>query len=168
MFSTFALALVLAISPAHAGKKKAPPPPPVPEAPAAPAVDPAFEVDIRALLKATGAGSMGVQMMDQMITSLKPMAPQLPGAFWDDVRAEFNADELVNLVVPIYAKHLTHEDVKGLISFYESPVGRKMIAVQPVLMAESMEVGQAWGQEIALRVVAKMQGQAPVPPAPPQ
>lgn len=165
MFSTFVLALALAVSPAHAGKKKDAPPPPVPAAPAAapaaPTVDPAFEADIRALLKATGAGSMGVQMMDQMITSLQPMAPQLPATFWDEVRTEFNAEELINLVVPIYAKHLTHEDVKGLIAFYESPVGRKMIAVQPALMAESMEVGQAWGQEIAMRVVAKMQSQPP-------
>ncbi|MES2645172.1 MAG: DUF2059 domain-containing protein [Myxococcota bacterium] len=161
MISTAVLALLLAVSPAHAGKKKdaAPSPPPVAAAPAAPAIDPAFEADIRALLLATGAGSMGIQMMDQMMVSLKPMAPGLPDAFWDGVKSEFKADELINLVVPIYARHLSHDDVKALIAFYQSPAGKKMIQVQPMIMSESMEVGQAWGQQIAMRVVTRMQAE---------
>lgn len=161
MLTSVFLALLLAVSPAHAGKKKdaAPPPPPVATAPAAPAIDPAFEADIRALLLATGAGSMGIQMMDQMLVSLKPMAPGLPDAFWEGVKAEFKADDLINMVVPIYAKHLSHDDVKALISFYESPAGKKMIQVQPQIMSESMAVGQAWGEQVAMRVVAKMQAE---------
>lgn len=163
LFSTALLALVLVVSPAHAGKKKdaAPPPPPVPAAPAAPAIDPAFEADIRRLLAATGAAAMGQQVMDQMITTMAPMAPQLPPKFWDEVRAEFRADGLIDLIVPIYAKHLGHEDVKALITFYESPAGKKLIAAQPALVAESMQVGQAWGEGVAQRVVAKMQAQQP-------
>lgn len=125
---TFLLALLFAASPAHAGKKKdAAPAPPVVTAPAAPTIERALEADIRKLLVATGAGSIGIQMMDQMMVSLKPMAPGLPDAFWDGVKAEFKADDLIDLVVPI--------------------------------MAESMQVGQVWGQQIAMRVVAKMEAE---------
>jgi len=159
MIGTVILALLLAVTPAHAGPKKAPVPPPVATAPADPTIEPAFEADIRRLLIATGAGSMGVQVMDQMMVSLKPLAPGLPEAFWDGLKAEFKSDDLINLVVPIYAKHLSHDDVRALLTFYESPIGKKMIAVQPAVMAESMQVGQAWGQEIAMRVVSKMQAE---------
>ncbi|MDP2308981.1 MAG: DUF2059 domain-containing protein [Pseudomonadota bacterium] len=159
-FCLLALAVLLAASPAQAGKKKDPAPPPAaPAAPAAPTIDPAFEADIRKLLIATGAGTMGIQMMDQMLVSLKPMAPGLPDAFWEGVKSEFKSDDLINLVVPIYARHLSHDDVRALIAFYESPAGRKMIEVQPAIMAESMQVGQVWGQEIAMRVVARMEAE---------
>lgn len=176
MFSAVALALLLAVSPAYAGKKKAPPPEPPPAAaPAEPPIDPAFEADIRKLLAVTGAGALGQQVMDQMFTALKPMAPALPPEFWDDVKKEMNADELVELVVPIYARHLTHEDVIALVAFYETPVGKKMIAVQPALVAESMQVGQAWGVKVGAKLVEKIQAQGgqstppaaqPAPPLP--
>ncbi len=166
MFTTVALALLLAVSPAYAGKNKpAPEPAPVAAAPAAApaasAIDPAFEKDIRTLLAVTGAAAMGEQAMDQMIASLAPMAPNLPQAFWDDVRKEFNGEGLIELVVPIYARHLTRDDVKALITFYESPVGKKLVAAQPAIVAESMAAGQIWGQDVGMRVAAKMQAQAP-------
>jgi len=127
--------------------------------PAAAPIDPAFEKDIRQLLAVTGAAAMGEQVMDQMIGSMKPMAPQLPDTFWTQLRVEVTGDSLIELVVPIYAKHLSPDDVKALITFYESPAGKKLIAVQPAITAESMEVGQAWGQEVAMKVVTKMQAQ---------
>ena len=40
----------------------------------------------------------------------------------------------MNLLVPIYDKHWTDEDVKGLILFYETPLGQKMITVLPQVM----------------------------------
>ncbi len=161
MVSSTLLALFLIAAPAHAKKPAPPPPAPVaaPAAPAAAPIDPAFEQDIRQLLAATGAAAMGEQVMDQMIGSMKPMAPQLPETFWTELRVEVTGDSLIELVVPIYAKHLNPEDVKALLAFYESPAGKKLIAVQPAITAESMEVGQAWGQAVAMKVVAKMQAQ---------
>lgn len=155
------LAALLTISPASAGnKKKGQPPPPPPEViVAAPAIDPAFEADIRRLLDITGSAALGKQALDQMIVGLKPMAPQLPESFWTELSSEIDANQLVELTVPIYAKHLTHEDVLGLIAFYESPVGKKMTAVQPAINAEAMAAGQAWGQEVGARVMAKILAQ---------
>ena len=161
MVSSALLALLLAAAPAHA-KKPVPPPPAAAAAPAVPAaapIDPAFEKDIPQLLAVTGAAAMGEQVMDQMLASMKPMAPQLPDTFWTQLRVELTGESLIELVVPIYAKHLSPEDVKALIAFYESPAGKKLIAVQPAITAESMSVGQAWGQEVAMKVVAKMQAQ---------
>lgn len=52
-----------------------------------------------------------------------------------DFREEMNA---------IYAKHFSHEDIRQMIAFYETPAGRKSIEVMPELMAESMQVTMRW------------------------
>lgn len=112
--------------------------------------------DIRRLLDLSGAGDMGVQVMEQMITAFKQAQSGVPDKFWTDFMTEVDSDELTELVVPIYDKHLTHDDVRQLITFYETPVGKKLIAVQPKIMQESMLAGQRWGQEIAERVARKL------------
>ena len=154
------LALTLVLSPASAGpKKKAQPVAPPPVEAAAPAIDPAFEADIRRLLDVTGSAALGKQAMDQMLVSLRPLAPQLPETFWAEIAKEVDANQLVELTVPIYARHLSPQDVKDLLVFYESPVGQKMIAVQPAINAEAMAAGQVWGQEVGARIMEKILAQ---------
>ncbi len=67
-----------------------------------------------------------------------------------------NAGDLVNLIIPIYEKYYTEEDVQGLIKFYNTPVGEKVIASLPQVTAESMEAGQQWGESIAKQVLDDM------------
>lgn len=40
---------------------------------------------------------------------------------------------------PLYDKFFTEDELKGLLSFYRSPVGQKSIDVMPALMQESMQ-----------------------------
>jgi hypothetical protein len=58
--------------------------------------------------------------------------------------------------VPIYDKYYTETDIDQLIEFYKSPVGKKMIEVQPQLTQESMLAGQTWGRQIAEKVMHRM------------
>lgn len=123
------------------------------------AVSPEKVRDIRRLLDLTGAGNLGAQVMDQMLASFKQSNPAVPAKFWDDLRTEMNVGQLTELVVPIYDRHLSHDDVRQLIAFYESPVGRKLIAAQPQIVAESMKAGQEWGQAAAQRILQRMKEQ---------
>ena len=50
---------------------------------------------------------------------------------------------------PIYHKYLTLEETKGLIKFYETPLGKKVISVMPKMTQEGMQAGQIWGQFIS-------------------
>ena len=108
---------------------------------------------------ARSAQDLGVQMMNQMIPALKNMIPDAPPAFWDDVMQEVNAEELENLLIPVYQKHLTEADVKALNEFYASDVGQKMIKTQPAIMRESMMLGQQWGQQLAQKIVQRYESQ---------
>jgi hypothetical protein len=55
-------------------------------------------------------------------------------------------DEMVDAMVPIYQKHLTKEDINGILAFYASPIGQKLQREQPAMMQEGMEVGGAIGR----------------------
>jgi hypothetical protein len=111
----------------------------------------------RELLAVSGAGDLGVQMMEQMVGALRPAAPDMPEEFWDRVFSEVDADELVELVVPIYIEHLTVEEMQAAIDFYETPEGQSLIEKMPVISQESFAVGQQWGMELAQRVMEEIE-----------
>lgn len=114
------------------------------------------EKDIRKLLVLTGSAKLGKQVIDSMIVNYRKAMPQVPGAFWDDFQKEANAEALIELIVPIYDKHFTHEDIKGMITFYETPLGKKMTAAMPQITQESMAEGRKWGMQLGAKIQSKL------------
>jgi uncharacterized protein len=112
--------------------------------------------DIRHLLKVTGSGELGQQVMTQMIGNMKRTLPNVPDQFWTDFMKEVHTDELVDLIVPVYDRNLSQDDVKELIRFYESPTGKKFVSVLPKITQESMVVGEKWGRDLAMKVYKKL------------
>lgn len=117
--------------------------------------EPASRDSIKELMRLTGSADIAIQMMNQMRPALKQLAPDAPESFWNDFMAGVNADEIENLIIPVYQRHLSAEDVQALNSFYQTPVGAKLIRMQPVIMQDTMEIGQAWGQDLARQVMVK-------------
>lgn len=115
------------------------------------------EADIRKLLDVTGSARIGVESADQLIEQFKTAMPQVPEEFWRDFRAELNEEALVELLVPIYDKHLTHEEITGLIEFFETPIGKSYVEKMPAIMRESQMAGQKWGQKVGMKVQKKLQ-----------
>ena len=52
------------------------------------------------------------------------------------------------LIYPIYNKYVTLEEIRELIRFYKTPVGKKWISIVPNMLQESMQVSQAWAQSL--------------------
>jgi hypothetical protein len=113
--------------------------------------------DLRKLMELTGAGELGRQMQEQLLPAIKASEPKVPERFWTELMAELNPNELVEMLVPIYDKHFTQEEIRDLIRFYESPSGRKMIRVMPEILRESMQMGQTWGMGLSRRIAAKLE-----------
>ena len=122
-------------------------------------IDPAKQADIKKMLIATGAGKMGMQVINQMIGMQRQQNPKVPKEFWDDFIGEISADELIDLTIPAYDKHLSHAEVKELLKFYESPVGKKLLKVQPMIVQDSMAAGQKWGMELGQRIADRLQSE---------
>ena len=63
-------------------------------------------------------------------------------------------DEMIDAMIPIYQKHLTKEDLDGVLAFYASPIGQKLQREQTAMTQESMQVGGEIGRH---RIGAMMQ-----------
>ena len=60
---------------------------------------------IQQMLELTRAGKLGIQVMNQMMTNFKSTYPKVDQEFWNDFKKEVKADDIVNLMIPIYDKH---------------------------------------------------------------
>ena len=121
--------------------------------------DAAKRADIKKLMDVTGSGSLGVQAMNQMITLFKQSKMGVPDKFWTDLMAEVDPNELVEMCIPSYVKHFTHAEIKQLLAFYETPLGKKLIKTQPAIMQECMIAGQKWGQKLGEKVGKKLEAE---------
>lgn len=113
------------------------------------------EAKIRRLLDIMQAGDMSKQVMDRMVDTLSGM-PNLPAGFVDEFKKTVDPQELVDLTVPIYDKHLTEEEVEGLLKFYSTPVGQKFASVQGDIMQEARAAGERWSRQKAMEVARKL------------
>ncbi|GEL10959.1 hypothetical protein SAMN05192550_1964 [Flavobacterium glycines] len=111
---------------------------------------------IKQLLELSGSGKMGIQVMDQMMSSFKSSYSVVKQEFWEEFKKEINPDDIENMILPIYDKYYTEADIDQLTAFYKSPIGKKMIQTMPLVMRESMVAGQNWGKEIATKVLARL------------
>jgi uncharacterized protein len=129
--------------------------------PASRPVDAATAAAARRLLAVTGAAKLMLSTMESMIGAQRETNPQIPAAFWDAfmARARRDTTRLIDMLVPIYASHLTQSELEELVRFYMSPIGQRLTAVQPAIIQESTVAGQNWGELIA-RVVGDSLAQA--------
>ncbi len=65
-------------------------------------------------------------------------------------------DQLIDMSARIYASHFTEAELKQLLAFYQSPVGRKAIVEEPKALDESMASGGQWGENLSDEILVKM------------
>lgn len=121
--------------------------------------DPSYQRALKELLKVSGTEVSFSTVVTQMMTMVKQGNPNIPATIWEDFEQEMLAtslDDLAAMLVPVYKKHLTQEDLNDLIAFYQTPAGKKYAEKTPLIMQESMQVGQQWGLQIAQRVQQKL------------
>ncbi|TGK15189.1 DUF2059 domain-containing protein [Leptospira fluminis] len=124
--------------------------------------------EIRRLLISSGSEKMGVLVVGQMISRFKQLMPQIPEEFWEDFRKELHGEDMVELIVPIYDKYFTIEEIREITAFYNSPVGKKLLEKNPQITQESMQVGEIWGKKIAEKVLQKLKARGLLPSDPKQ
>lgn len=134
-------------------------------------IDPGKRADIQRLMELAGTRTLMLNMMNSMTTSMKPLLVNSfpPGEYRDKLIDLFlenfreNADlgQMLDLAVPIYDKYFSDEEIKGLIKFYESPVGHKAVSLLPQIMSEMTAEGQKWGGELGRRTMQQVLAENP-------
>ena len=113
--------------------------------------------DARRLIEVSGTGLAMRQSLLSSLDGVRGLASELPDAFFDEMKAAAMTDELVDLMIPVYERHFTHDEIRELIRVYESPIGKTLVRKQPLLMQDAMGVGEAWGKRKAEEIVRKLQ-----------
>ena len=96
---------------------------------------------------------MARTMLDEMrkkVPNATPEQEKLMNEFVDGMRQDMlsvmNQDEMMELIVPVYQKHLTKQEVKMITEFYSSPAGQAFVQKIPLVMNEAMQVGAEYGR----------------------
>lgn len=111
---------------------------------------------IHRLLELSGTASVSQLAVNQMFTTMQTQLPQVPSEFWAKTRTHIHADDLTNSLIPIYSREYTQDNLNGLIAFYQSPLGRKVVATQPEILQASSAVSQQWSRQILQELIPEI------------
>src|SRR5215510_7674566 len=84
---------------------------------------------------------------------------QLMDTITQDVMKAFPLDEMLNVMVPVYQRHLTRSDLQAIMAFYSSAVGQKLLREQPAMVQESMQAMAPLQQRMMEDLMRRMREQ---------
>jgi len=100
------------------------------------------------------------QTIDRARVLLVQSNPTLSVAL-NEVAAKLRAElaprvtELVNEGARIYASKFSDQELKDALAFYKSPLGRKIIEQEPVILDQSVANMETWANRFGEEVIAK-------------
>lgn len=109
---------------------------------------------IHDLLTRTRAVEQAMAMLDASIAAQRGVPSRIPAIFWDrfQARAHARQAELEAMIAAIYDRHFTTDDLRQLLAFYDTPVGKKLLATLPTITQESVAAGREWGGKLGAAV----------------
>lgn len=100
-----------------------------------------FKKDVFEYLEITGGTSSQLKMMEAQFSQfikeedmkdlLKEIEKELPA--------------LNDQIADLYMKSYTHEEIKEILKFYKSPIGKKLSSKTVEIQPEMLEISQKWG-----------------------
>src|ERR1700722_18678224 len=155
-----------------------------PDAPAPPPLekpDPAKEAAIRHLMELTQTSKLGENISNAItgqvrgVMSQRIQQPDQMQKFMDIFTQKFTVaappSAVTDAEIPVYAHYFTMEDIQGLIKFYESPLGQRVVKTLPEVVQQTQQAGVQIDQNAALAVLRSMSTDYPelqqmLPPEP--
>jgi uncharacterized protein len=118
-----------------------------------------YKATLKKMLESAGSQAGFQSAIKQMFTMFRQQKSNVPAEVWNALETEMektSIDDLTTLLTPVYQKQFTEADLKEIIKFYETPIGKKYAGAVPVIMQESMQVGQEWGMKIGQDIMQKI------------
>jgi uncharacterized protein len=100
-----------------------------------------------------GVIEQGKAMFEQQNPALGKDLTTVAAKLRTDLAPRVN--ELNDQIAKTYAAHFTESELKELLAFYKSPVGRKMTAEEPKAIQEGMMFAQEWSNKFSDEVLRK-------------
>jgi uncharacterized protein len=126
---------------------------------------PAVVALAREVITIKGANSMTDPLVRGVIESVKnslvPTNPNLTRELNDVATAlhkelDGRSSEVLEQMAEAYAARFTEQDLKGLLTFYKTPLGQKFIKEEPVALEDGLKRAQQWADAFADTVMARI------------
>jgi hypothetical protein len=65
------------------------------------------------------------------------------------------SSEVIQNFVVLYAQRFTEAELKQIVAFYRSPVGKKLLTDEPSVMDDGFKQAQSWADRFSEQVVAR-------------
>lgn len=114
----------------------------------------------------------GVQMFDGMVmgviesakNAFLPTNPTLGkplGEVTNQLRAEYEPKkaEVYEQVARAYAKHFTESELKDMVAFYKTPLGKKVLSEEALAVEDGFKRAQDWSIEFSDQVLARFRNE---------
>lgn len=82
-------------------------------------------------------------LQKDLVESLKTVAPTF----------EKRVSEILDIIAGVYATRFSQQELKELLTFYQSAVGKKFVTLLPNVLEESFVKTQEWGGKLSEEVV---------------
>ena len=136
-------------------------------APANP-VTPAALAAAKELLVVKGATNMFDPLIPGMVESIKnSLLPSNPSLFKDlnevagKVRTELlpRRNEIVDEIARLYAQRFSEAELKEVVAFYKSPVGKKFATEEPTVIDQGLARAEAWSRKMQDDVMTRFRAE---------
>ena len=103
-----------------------------------------------------------IQPMAKVLENSNPnIDPKAFEILEEEVKQVVHEEMVINktfseILYPIYAKHFTEEDLKKMVEINDTPFGKKMIRVMPMITQEGMQAGQKFGQNLVPKIQQRL------------
>lgn len=120
------------------------------------------------IVSATGAAGLFTPLIAGVVEQAKLLFlqqdPSLAGdlnVISDKMRKDLapRMSELSGEVAKLYTERFTEAELKELLAFYSSPVGKKLVIEQPKIADGSLKFAQDWANKLSDQVVEQMRAE---------
>ncbi len=88
-------------------------------------------------------------LQKELVEGMKSIAPDF----------EKRSDEITTIIATVYATRFSTAELKELLSFYHSEVGKKFVTLLPSVLEESFVKTQEWGAKLSEEVVQTLRAE---------
>lgn len=112
--------------------------------------------DVKRLVEATGVVERELRSLEPLLTRMREQSPQIPEKVWQEVQAEFRnvftRETIIEMYAPVYSRHFAPGEIRRLLAFYKSPLGKKLVAETPMIELEVFVNGMQRGINIGEKI----------------
>jgi hypothetical protein len=66
---------------------------------------------------------------------------------------------LREITARVYASRFSEQELKDALTFYRTPLGKKLIEQEPKILDQTMTDAQAWGDKLSQEVMNRMRAE---------